>query len=201
LDLFANLSLNDDSDDSDIAEEDEAVPHTLSVAAVGPYVALLKASHQSSKDPDIELTSQAPDALPIPSAESEQPAEKKKRRKKNKKRNTNYNKPSKWADQCMYAELLEMTAEEPMWASGQDSLPKDLETKWVAVAPVPVGKRCLVVTHQSPGLGGMGTLFHSAVLEPSDRLEPPHCQSRTLPSVHASWVNLWSHVSHPLYLL
>lgn len=83
------------------------------------------------------------------------PAEpKKKPRKKNKKRN----KPSKWADQCMYAELLEMSPEDP-WSSTtddlNDSLPHDLETGWVAVAPVPVGKRCLAVTHQSSGVAGV----------------------------------------------
>ena len=85
------------------------------------------------------------------------PAEpKKKSRKKNKKRN----KPSKWADQCMYAELLEMSPEDP-WSSTtddlNDSLPHDLETGWVAVAPVPVGKRCLAVTHQSSGVAGVGS--------------------------------------------
>ena len=81
---------------------------------------------------------------------------KKKPRKKNKKRN----KPSKWADQCMYAELLEMSSEDP-WSSTtddlNDSLPHDLETGWVAVAPVPVGKRCLAVTHQSSGVAGVGS--------------------------------------------
>ena len=58
----------------------------------------------------------------------------KKKLKKRKKRRTN--KPSKWADKCMYAELLEMMSDDP-WSGGvpphdgivyNDGLPKDLET-------------------------------------------------------------------------
>ncbi|KAL1734120.1 hypothetical protein EV714DRAFT_203024 [Schizophyllum commune] len=54
----------------------------------------------------------------------------------------------KWADKCMYAELLEMSEDMP-WDS--DGIPADIETGWVAVAPVPVGKRCLVVTSMPSG--------------------------------------------------
>jgi snurportin-1 len=102
-----------------------------------------------------------------------QPPSKKKRGKNNSKRRAN--KASKWADRCMYAELLEMCTDEP-WSRGDiddaygntfedyervDGLPRDLETGWVAVAPVPVGKRCLAVTQQSAGVAGVGTLFSS----------------------------------------
>lgn len=52
----------------------------------------------------------------------------------------------------MYAELLEMASEDP-W---DDGLPVDLESAWVAVGPVPVGKRCLAVTQQTAGVGGTG---------------------------------------------
>lgn len=54
----------------------------------------------------------------------------------------------------MYAELLEMSEDDP-W-SDVDGLPDNLETGWVAVGPVPVGKRCLAVTHQSSGIAGVG---------------------------------------------
>jgi snurportin-1 len=68
-------------------------------------------------------------------------------------------KPSTWADKCMYAELLEMNEEAHLWdnQSGDviDGLPRDLEAAWVAVAPVPTGKRCLAVTHQSAGIVGI----------------------------------------------
>jgi snurportin-1 len=79
--------------------------------------------------------------------------------KKSKKKRKNKNKPNKWADKCMYAELLEMVADPP-WPSSMDNpddgLPGDLESSWVAVGPVPVGKRCLAVTHQAAGIAGNG---------------------------------------------
>ncbi|KAF9476804.1 hypothetical protein BDN70DRAFT_881919 [Pholiota conissans] len=71
---------------------------------------------------------------------------------------------SKWADKCMYAELLEMHDDEVWDGNGDmgydeqdihDGLPRDLETGWVAIAPVPKGKRCLVVTQQSAGVAGV----------------------------------------------
>jgi snurportin-1 len=152
LDVFASLNLNDDSDDDDIAEEDapNAAP-----SAVGPYVSMLKASVASADNPlnDTDIHDDGVEDVPSGSVPSDVAPGKRKRRKKGKKK-SNYNKPSKWADQCMYAELLEMTADDNLWESDHDTLPRDLETSWVAVAPIPVGKRCLVVTHQSPGLGG-----------------------------------------------
>jgi hypothetical protein len=75
----------------------------------------------------------------------------KKKHSKNKRKRTK--KPSKWADKCMYAELLEMKEEPNLWGDHSndagDGLPSDLERSWVAVAPVPTGKRCLAITHQS----------------------------------------------------
>jgi snurportin-1 len=84
---------------------------------------------------------------------------KKKGRKKRKAGKGNAGpKPSRYADKCMYAELLEMR-EGAVWGSDgslDDSLPQDLEFGWVTVAPVPAGKRCLVVTYQSSGVAGVG---------------------------------------------
>lgn len=65
---------------------------------------------------------------------------------------------SKWADKCMYAELLEMTEDVAMSGFGNtisDGLPSDLETGWVAVTPVPMGKRCLAITHAPSGIAGI----------------------------------------------
>jgi snurportin-1 len=62
---------------------------------------------------------------------------------------------SPWANKCMYAELLEMQ-ETDLWAGGEDGLPGDLESGWVALAPVPVGKRCLAISHQGGGTIGAG---------------------------------------------
>ena len=66
-------------------------------------------------------------------------------------------KPSKWADKCMYAELLEMKEGFDACGDMHDGIPQDIETGWVAVTPIPVGKRCLAVTHQASGVAGVGT--------------------------------------------
>jgi len=80
-----------------------------------------------------------------------------KRRGKNRRKRVKA-KPSKWADKCMYAELLEMDEETHLWdnqsGDANDGLPRNLEEAWVAVAPVPAGKRCLAITHQSAGVVG-----------------------------------------------
>lgn len=38
-----------------------------------------------------------------------------------------------------------------------DGIPDDIETGWVAVTPVPIGKRCLAITHAASGIAGIGT--------------------------------------------
>ena len=59
-------------------------------------------------------------------------------RGKHKRRQATESKSStKWADRCMYAELLEMK-DEHQWMTSpdgvlEDGLPSDLETGWVAV--------------------------------------------------------------------
>ncbi|KAI0711561.1 hypothetical protein C8Q76DRAFT_769392 [Earliella scabrosa] len=75
-------------------------------------------------------------------------------------------KPSKWADKCMYAELLEMKEGFDACGDMHDGIPQDIETGWVAVTPIPVGKRCLAVTHQASGVAGVvpNTTLRSRVL-------------------------------------
>ncbi|ESK90811.1 hypothetical protein Moror_16517 [Moniliophthora roreri MCA 2997] len=86
---------------------------------------------------------------------------KKKKKGKRKKTTTRVggdrNQANKWADKCMYAELLEMNdGTGDMWPMLEgDGLPDDLETGWVAVGPVPVGKRCLAITRESPVNNGV----------------------------------------------
>lgn len=67
---------------------------------------------------------------------------------------------NKWADKCMYAELLEMNEsfDGADVNIDRDGIPEDIETGWVAVTPIPVGKRCLAITHQASGIAGVGTL-------------------------------------------
>lgn len=60
----------------------------------------------------------------------------------------------------------------PLWTTGygmegvEDGLPSDLESGWVALAPVPVGKRCMAVSMQSAGLSGIvpNTMLRSRLL-------------------------------------
>ncbi|KAJ7098364.1 hypothetical protein C8R44DRAFT_811446 [Mycena epipterygia] len=149
LDLFAGLNLGQ-SDDEDDAEDPGVVR-----MGIASYAALLPASapeaSASASDMGIETFS---------SAETPERRKKKKRKQKSKKETPAAS--NKWADQCMYAELLEMSEDDP-WAVAEssgsshagDGLPEDLETGWIAVAPVPQGKRCLVVTDQSLGVPGL----------------------------------------------
>lgn len=53
----------------------------------------------------------------------------------------------------MYAELLEMNEEFDLVKG--DGIPDDIESGWVAVAPVPKGKRCLAITHAASGIAGI----------------------------------------------
>lgn len=79
-------------------------------------------------------------------------------------------KKNKWADHCMYAELLELNprpALNPQIAV-EDGLPDDLDTgAWVAISGVPVGKRCLAITYASSGIMGTGTKNSQSPLLPA----------------------------------
>lgn len=147
LDRFGDLNLG---------ESDEEVPY-FSPASVVPYASMLDKDGLSSSV-DNEHVLSTPKSL------------KDGMKKPKKKRKNKGNKVSKWADKCMYAELLEMAPDTPMSEvpgdAPHDGLPSDLESGWVAVGPVPVGKRCLAVTHQSVGLAGAGAPFTSKIVNP-----------------------------------
>lgn len=146
LDFFADLTLSDDDDDED---DDDSV--ALPSIAVGSFVSAMKndADRTDSRlETESTTTAAATDAKPT--------GKKKKRKRGGRKAK----KPSKWADKCMYAELLEMidpgdSSSDTVDGGTGHGLPKDLESDWVAVGPVPVGKRCLAVTHQSSGAVGV----------------------------------------------
>ena len=93
-----------------------------------------------------------------------------------------------WADKCMYAELLEMSADDP-WSSttSSDGLPEDLETGWVAVAPVPLGKRCIAICYQSIGVAGQG--IYRPILSDLPDSQFLH-QFRTLSFALGFWASL-----------
>ena len=98
IDSFAELSLNDSSDDE-------------------------------NREPDTNATSERMEITP---AHTERPRRAKKRKAL-----------SKWANMAMYAEPLDLT-----------SIPEDLHTDWIALAPVPKGKRCIMTTSRSSNSSG-----------------------------------------------
>jgi len=142
IDLFAglNLGLSDDEacdiDNPDIVRE-----------GVAQLVPLLP---RSDHDP---ASVSSPESHAVESNAAG--AQRKGRRTKATK--SSNKKTSPWANKCMYAELLEMQ-ETDQWTGGDDGLPSDLETGWVALAPIPVGKRCLAISHQGWGTIGTGML-------------------------------------------
>ncbi|KAL5535549.1 hypothetical protein ACEPAF_3643 [Sanghuangporus sanghuang] len=157
LDQFSSLSLGD-SDNEDEAPPDKS---KQTMGGVAQFASLLQPA-DAEPPPDSRSSS--------PLVEEEMGHGKSKKKKKRKRRGK---KPGKWANKCMYAELLEMRGD-TLWtesldigaASIHDGLPDDLETAWVGLAPVPVGKRCLAVTMQSAGLSGVipNTVLRSRLL-------------------------------------
>lgn len=152
IDLFADLNLGLSDDETGDKPEPDIVRD--GIAQLAPL-----------------LPRSGPDLASVPSRESHAAelnsagAQRKGRRKKGAKSSSN-KKTSPWANKCMYAELLEMQ-ETDQWAGGDDRLPSDLEAGWVALAPVPVGKRCLAISHEGGGTTGTGTSSESRLLKVS----------------------------------
>jgi hypothetical protein len=122
LDLFADLNLgkSDEEEDAD-AQEDPGVVRM----GIASYAPLLPSSASESPASDTRMASVSG---------SEPPAARKRKKRKPKSKKENFTANSKWAEQCMYAELLEMN-EDNTWGisdSSADGLPEDLETAWVA---------------------------------------------------------------------
>ncbi|KAH7345711.1 hypothetical protein B0J17DRAFT_713259 [Rhizoctonia solani] len=151
IDLFAGLSLNEQTaGDDDSSSEDDSNTLPPSAMGVARFLAQMdsppdKTSNQSTS-PNLnrapDSTVQSPTKPPKPKATGPKGKTKSKRSKQRK--------ATKWADKCMYAELLEMRDSDHPW---DDGLPKDLEKEWVALAPVPKGKRCIAVSF-APSLSG-----------------------------------------------
>lgn len=154
--MFADLSLGP-SDDEEGDDTPDAVREGIS-----SFAPLLQDSESTVRDVAIPLD--------VPTADTTVSVSKKngKGKRKGKGRALAKTKtkvgppvPGKWADKCMYAELLEMTEDfDPLKGDG---IPDDLETGWVAVTPVPVGKRCLAITHAASGIAGLGELIFKSL--------------------------------------
>jgi snurportin-1 len=164
LDLFADLNLGR-SDDEDENGDVEPVREGLAqFASLLPPTPSGTSTFPKPVHPVPQEPRSIPDSIPTEFSYS-------KRKGKNKRKGKACNrgdhkaqlsKPNnKWADQCMYAELLEMTEDTEMSdfdaSQGNDGIPTDLESGWVAVTPVPAGKRCLAITHAPSGVAGLGT--------------------------------------------
>lgn len=151
IDLFAGLSLNergaDDGDDSESEDENNNLPQSsLGVARFLTRMdppGSLPAPNSSGTPSSVPNGTSSSATQPKPSKAKAKPKPKSKRGKQRK--------ATKWADKCMYAELLEIHDANDAWAD--DGLPKDLEREWVALAPVPKGKRCIAVSF-APSLSG-----------------------------------------------
>ena len=164
LDFFADLNLGPSDDEED--EGGEPIPEGIS-----HFATLLPESHATTSCPMEAATvpmwdGEDPEPMQDTPATTH-PGTKKKSKSKRKgkargggNRQRQSMKPNnKWADKCMYAELLEMTEDTSMVGlddSSVDGVPGDIESAWVAVTPVPVGKRCLAITHAPSGIAGIG---------------------------------------------
>ncbi|KAK7683091.1 hypothetical protein QCA50_013764 [Cerrena zonata] len=184
LDLFADLNLGPSDDERD--EDDNTTVN------VGPEIIREGIASFAPMLPPADVGTSAVE-IPIKTSESIPPEQEsdvqtngKKRTKKKRKgkgrqsqKATQNQKLGKWADKCMYAELLEMSDESDLFH--EDGIPSDLESGWVAVAPVPSGKRCMVITHAASGIAGLvpNTTIRSRVLgkplmKPFPSSLPPH---------------------------
>ncbi|KAG5728190.1 hypothetical protein E4T56_gene19331 [Termitomyces sp. T112] len=181
LDSFADLTLGL-SDHEDDAEDEDTTPLPCH-GSVAQYASMLSqpvdptsiATHTKSSSTSLHPeTNESPVSGTFGNLPSILP------KKPNKKRRRGKPKTNKWADRCMYAELLEMVTDpSDAWSSsGADGLPADLENGWVALAPVPQGKRCLAVTQSAADSPSQATLrsrlLGKVLLNRFPSVLPPH---------------------------
>ncbi|EIN09166.1 hypothetical protein PUNSTDRAFT_143736 [Punctularia strigosozonata HHB-11173 SS5] len=162
LDLFAGLNLGpSDDEDEEVDEGDE--PLIAREGLVQFAAMLVPGPSSTSADATTSPAIAIPHEVEVKPALGTGSNKTKKKRRKGKGKGKS-KKPSKYADKCMYAELLEMRDPSAITgeymldaAASEDGLPHDMDTPgaWVAVAPVPKGKRCLAVTYQASSGGAV----------------------------------------------
>ncbi|KAI0764769.1 hypothetical protein C8Q74DRAFT_1283857 [Fomes fomentarius] len=185
LDIFADLSLGLSDDDADDGDDAQGTTDNIVREGVSQFATMLPPPVPVPSVPSTASESAQPTAPESSMQTQEKKRGKNKRKSKRRASQSGQGtssqgpqdtkpkgkggknaKPSKWADKCMYAELLEM--KDGFYSSGSvhDGIPDDIETGWVAVTPIPVGKRCLAVTHQTSGIAGVvpNTTIRSRVL-------------------------------------
>lgn len=72
----------------------------------------------------------------------------------------------------MYAELLELSKDDAIPV--ESALPQDLQTNWIALSPIPKGKRCLAVAHFSHGNPSAGKSFYLMTADLNIRANSPN---------------------------
>ncbi|KAI9510171.1 hypothetical protein F5148DRAFT_1181206 [Russula earlei] len=154
IDLFAGLHLGLSDDEAENHDSPDIVRG--GIAQLAPLLPRPEPAPASVRSQPSHAESNA-----VVAPEKPTPSKRKGRWKKPAKPSNK--KTSPWANKCMYAELLEMQESE---LCKEDGLPSDLETGWVVLAPVPLGKRCLAISHQGGGLIGAvpNTTIRSRVL-------------------------------------
>ncbi|KAG6877152.1 hypothetical protein C0992_010682 [Termitomyces sp. T32_za158] len=179
LDSFADLTLGL-SDHEDDVEDEDATPLPCH-GSVAQYASMLS----QPVDATSIATHAESSTIPLHPETNEPPSENNSsvpiiRQKKPKKKRRGKSKVNKWADKCMYAELLEMVSDtsEAWGSAGADGLPADLESGWVALAPVPQGKRCLAVAQSAADCPSHATLrsrlLGKVLLNRFPSVLPPH---------------------------
>ncbi|KAJ3968667.1 hypothetical protein EV361DRAFT_924883 [Lentinula raphanica] len=150
LSRFASLKLGDDEDEDEEGDEEGGEEPNQDVFKVvhSGIADFTSAMNEPLPEDSVEPT----ESLPTQKTKLK-PKTKTKKKKGRKRASSN----AQWADKIMYAELLEMPHSEVVASAmdldtnGYDGLPADLHTSWVALSPVPVGKRCLAITRDGPG--------------------------------------------------
>ncbi|EMD38680.1 hypothetical protein CERSUDRAFT_113862 [Gelatoporia subvermispora B] len=184
LDFFAELTLGPSDEDADedggaqdepdIVRQGDAQFATMLSPLSGPFISTVPSESTVPHPQDSEMSTTG--------------GKREKTKRKGKKNKTNKSgasakssKPNKWADKCMYAELLEMNVDYGDVPFVQDGIPEDIETGWVALTPVPVGKRCLAITQQASGIAGIvpnttlrSRMVGKALMPPFPSPLPPH---------------------------
>ncbi|OCH95274.1 hypothetical protein OBBRIDRAFT_745930 [Obba rivulosa] len=185
LDFFADLTLgpSDDEADEDNGGQDEPDVVRQGLSQFATMLAPASSAPSTSTLPSESAIPHPQDSEMQTTGGKRERTKRKGKKSKTTKPGTSAksSKPNKWADKCMYAELLEMNVVYGDVPFVHDGIPEDIETGWVAVTPVPVGKRCLAITQQTSGIPGVvpNTTLRSRVVgkplvQPFPSPLPPH---------------------------
>lgn len=156
LDFFADLTLgpsDEEADEDDSAKHEPEIVHegVSSFASMLPSSGLSETTFSSTAAAQTQSSSETKDI----SMKEKKRGKKRKGKARQDAQGPKNKNLGRWADKCMYAELLEMIEDAEIIMPIHDGIPEDIETGWVAVTPVPAGKRCLAVTHHTSGIAGI----------------------------------------------